>query len=246
MSTENTVLAKLKEINSEASFSVEGRDRVQSSTGETYFYKTTTTLGEQFKGEAESLRLLSIAAPGLAPNLISCHENDNGQTLFISEYLNLGAGGLSQAGYEELAWRLGLEVHQHKSEKGFGFGVPSYCGATRISHGWFENWAECYSNMIGELLSQLKGKGSRYANLCEKGNELRERHVIHPQSKIQFLILIELRGIPPLLGPLHVEPVLLHGDLWVNGNFCVIPTFYLREVVGKCQYEPKDRQTRHF
>lgn len=173
---------------------------VSAASGKRYFYKTTVVAGEQYHGEAESLRLLHTAALGLVPRLVSCQEIEK-QTIFLSEYIDIDRS-LARTDFEELARRLALEVHQCESTNGFGFGIPSYCGATRIAHGWFSSWAECYSNMIEGLLSQLGAQGSRYRALCEKGREL------------------QARAVPVLLGQLPVRPVLLHGDLW-SGNVCL-------------------------
>jgi len=52
--------------------------------------------------------------------------------------------------------------------------------------------------MIGDLLDELANQG-RYEELCSRGEEIREQ------------------VIPKLLGPLKIQPVLLHGDLW-SGN----------------------------
>jgi len=193
-----STLSALKDILDDDSLEFESHDCVASTaSGKRYFYKSTSVSGEQYNGEAESLRLLGSAAPGLAPHLVSCQETGK-DTIFLSEYIDLDRG-LKSKDFDELAKRLALEVHQKESTNGFGFGVPSYCGATRIVHGWYHSWADCYSNMIAELLTQLRTQGSRYQNLCDKGQRLQER------------------AIPVLLGNLSVRPVLLHGDLW-SGN----------------------------
>jgi len=177
--------------------SIVGRDCVISeSSGQKYFFKLTTSGEEQYRGEAKSLELLSKAAPGLSPKPISCRKTDRG-LLFVSEYIDLG-GCLTSVDFGILAKRLALEVHQCRSKDGYGFSIPTCCGATRIEHKWFATWSECYSSMIGDLLSQLQSRG-RYHNLCNKGEELRER------------------AIPALLSSLSIQPILVHGDLW-SGN----------------------------
>jgi len=95
----------------------------------------------------------------------------------ISEYIELEHG--IQDGAKELAKRLATELHESESSQGFGFGLPSYCGATRLAHGWFPSWAECYSSMIGELLAQLRNKGGRFTTLCALGEEMRIKYVHH-------------------------------------------------------------------
>ncbi|KAI0275028.1 fructosamine kinase PKL/CAK/FruK [Gloeopeniophorella convolvens] len=180
--------------------------RVRSSSGNVYFVKTASSAErEQYIGEVESLRALSTAAPGLAPSVLAFgfvdsngDETDSpeGRPYFISEYKDFTS--LTESSGVTLGKRLSTEMHKYKSAKGYGFDVPTFCGATRLRNGWHETWEECYDALIGDLLSTLSTRG-RYSELCQKGQEIRDRVV------------------PTLLGPLHIEPVLLHGDLW-SGN----------------------------
>ncbi|KAF5352641.1 hypothetical protein D9756_005996 [Leucocoprinus leucothites] len=185
----------LKKIDPAAEFS--GRlPKIQSSTGLAYFVKLgSSSEHEQFVGEAQSLEAIGNAAPGLAPKIISYGKDDDGRPFFISEYKDIG--GLSGNAANTLAKRLATELHQYKSLKGFGFSVPTFCGATRQKNGWYETWEQCYDSLIGNLLEGLSKKG--YSNLVKKGEGVREQ------------------VIPKLLGQLNVQPVLLHGDLW-SGN----------------------------
>lgn len=65
-------------------------------------------------------------------------------------------------------------------------------------YSWFDTWQECYDDKISELLDYLRARKT-FTELCEKGEQVRER------------------VIPRLLGPLRIQPALLHGDLW-SGN----------------------------
>ncbi|KAG7099588.1 hypothetical protein E1B28_001418 [Marasmius oreades] len=175
--------------------------KIHSSTsGKTYFVKLgSSTDIEQFNGEAESLKAIDTAAPGLAPKVfLSGTENE--RPYFVSEYKDIGP--LSRASIA-LAKRLATELHVHTSPEGkFGFHVPTYCGATRMKNGWFDTWEECFKEKIGELLEYLEAQGKRnaiYKGLCVRGER----------------VMNEV--IPKLLGPLDIKPVLLHGDLW-SGN----------------------------
>ncbi|KAI0082094.1 Ketosamine-3-kinase [Panus rudis PR-1116 ss-1] len=179
---------------------------VTSSSGRAYFTKIGNPSElEQYVGEAESLKAMYIAAPGLVPELVAFgtidestaeSPSDVGRPYFITEYKDLSS--LTDVAAKSLGKRLATELHQYKSTQGFGFGVPTYCGRTRQANGWYPTWEECYSSLIGGLLDQLEGKG-RYDELCRKGQ------------------LIRQRVIPALLGKLVIQPVLLHGDLW-SGN----------------------------
>lgn len=141
--------------------------KIRSSSGKIYFCKFGQPRDEeQYVGEAESLKAIQIAAPGLAPSVLRSGVNDS-QPYFISEYKELG--NLTEQTSITLAKRLATELHAYKSLKGFGFAVPTYCGATHLKNGWFESWDKCYSAMITDLLSQLRKRGD-YTDLCNKGD----------------------------------------------------------------------------
>lgn len=216
-------LAILRAIRKEepgATVSSSGQSSVESSSGRNYFTKVGSPSDtEQYFGEAESLKAMHIAAPGLAPRVLACatidedtqeSPNDVGRPYFVSEYKNMGS--LTDASAKVLARRLASEMHEYKSTQGFGFGVPTYCGATRLENGWSDTWEECFDKLILGLLTTLERRG-RYTTLCRKGQEVRERYAVGCLGVT--LLTNTHRVIPALLGPLVVEPVLLHGDLWV-------------------------------
>ncbi|KAI6047952.1 Fructosamine/Ketosamine-3-kinase [Pisolithus marmoratus] len=191
---------------------------IKSSTGKRYYAKVGSP-GEkdQYVGEAESLRAIYKAAPGLAPRLLASGtagdhaQSGAGNPFFLSEYIDLG--GLTVQTADLLGERLAKELHTFKSTEGFGFSVPTYCGATRQDNGWFSTWEECFSTMLKNLLQKLPSE-RRYAELLHKGEEVRSRVV------------------PWLLQPLVIEPVLLHGDLWgligklVSRSFLIPSSYY--------------------
>ncbi|KAI6109356.1 Fructosamine/Ketosamine-3-kinase [Pisolithus croceorrhizus] len=176
---------------------------VTSSSGKRYYAKVGSP-GEKdrYAGEAESLRAIYEAAPGLAPRLLASGITGDdtrpgaGNPFFLSEYMDIG--GLTVQTAELLGERLAKELHAFKSPDGFGFAVPTYCGATRQDNGWFSTWEECFSTMIKNLLQKLPSE-RKYVELLNKGEEVRKKVV------------------PWLLRPLVIDPVLLHGDLW-SGN----------------------------
>ncbi|KAI9570238.1 Fructosamine/Ketosamine-3-kinase [Boletus coccyginus] len=158
---------------------------VTSSAGSIYYAKLGNVAeSDQYIGEAESLQAIHNAAPGLAPRLLACGVTSGdsnevaGRPYLLSEYKDMGS--LSE------------------NNNGYGFDIPTYCGATRQENGWFETWEECYSSMIENLLFKLNVRREN-TELIAKGEEVRSR------------------VIPWLLRPLRIEPVLLHGDLW-SGN----------------------------
>ncbi|KAF9454089.1 fructosamine kinase [Macrolepiota fuliginosa MF-IS2] len=189
------LLEKLKSTNPDAVFTG-NMPKIYSSTGENYFVKAgSPSENEQYMGEAQSLEAMGHAAPGLVPKVFSYGADTNGSPYFISEYKNMT--GLTEEAAEILAKRLAVELHQYKSQRGFGFEVPTYCGATRQKNGWHDTWEKCYDALIGNLLEGLSKKG--YEDLVGLGEEVRNS------------------VIPKLLGQLNIQPVLLHGDLW-SGN----------------------------
>jgi protein-ribulosamine 3-kinase len=145
----------------------------QSSSGTRYFAKLgKPSESEQYFGEAESLRAIALAAPGLAPKVFACGA-DSGYNLpyFISEYKDLDP--LTDVAARSLAKRLATELHMYKSTHGFGFEVPTYCGRTRLENGWFDTWEHCFDNLIAGLLSGLRAK-AKYVELVRKGEEVRK------------------------------------------------------------------------
>ncbi|KAH8099258.1 Fructosamine/Ketosamine-3-kinase [Cristinia sonorae] len=180
--------------------------KIRLSTGKTYFFKIGSPgETEQYLGEAQALKEMHIAAPGLAPRLLACglsgkdeHTSHpgGGEPYFVSDYKDMTS--LTESAARKLGLRLATELHAYKSTQGFGFSVPTYCGVTRQDNGWYETWEECYDALIGGLVTRLESRG-RFQDLCSKANSVRKR------------------VIPKLLGPLIIQPVLLHGDLW-SGN----------------------------
>ncbi|KAJ7631122.1 fructosamine kinase PKL/CAK/FruK [Roridomyces roridus] len=175
--------------------------RITSSSGAQYFAKIgEESEAEQYAGEAESLKQIALAAPGLAPHVLATGTHER-RPYMISEYKDLTS--LSDTAARRLGKRLATELHQYKGPNGFGFEVPTYCGATRLENGLFDTWEACYSAMIGDLLSQLEKEGS-FPSLCARGQMVRKE------------------VIPKLLGPLVIQPVLLHGDLWSGNMGCEV------------------------
>ena len=179
------ILKQLGHIELDAQFSG-GLPQVSSSSGKTYYAKTGTPRErEQFVGEAESLRAIALAAPGLAPSLLAFGFVDEkgeeingseGRPFFISEYKDLRP--LTVRSGAVLGKRLATELHNHTSPNGLGYGfaVPTFCGATRLRNGWYETWERCFDVLIGDLLSTLEARGG-YSDLCRRGQDVRLRRV---------------------------------------------------------------------
>lgn len=155
---------------------------VRSSSGKAYFTKIGLAAEkDQFVAEAECLKAMHTAAPGLAPRLIDCgsigeetaeHSSEVGKVFFVSEYKDIGS--LTDESAKRLAKRLASEMHQYKSTMGFGFGVPTFCGRTKQDNGWCDSWEECFDKLLGGLLDKLNARGG-HGELCDKGEKIRQR-----------------------------------------------------------------------
>lgn len=152
---------------------------VTSSAGNKYYAKLGNVAeSDQYIGEVESLKAIHDAAPGLAPSVFASgvvdgdSNNRVGRPYFLSEYKDMGS--LSGKSAELLGERIATELHAFESSRGYGFHVPTYCGATRQENGWFGTWEECYSSMIENLLLKLKGRRGS-TELIAKGEEVRSR-----------------------------------------------------------------------
>lgn len=165
-----------------------------SSSGKSYFAKIgSSSESEQYKGEIESLRHINLAAPNLAPRVLSEGINEEGRPFCISEYKYLAS--LTTTSATKLATRLASELHTYKSDKGFGFDVPTFCGPTRLKNGWFETWEACYDALIGDLLQGLAGRSANKA-LCEKGEAVRRTYVVHLVDIVSAFIIAQ--ALPPV------------------------------------------------
>lgn len=155
---------------------------VRSSSGKGYFTKIgSSSEKDQFNGEAECLKAMHTAAPGIAPLLIECslvdaetaeHNCEVGKPYFVSEYKKMSS--LTDVSAKKLGEKLATEMHQYKSTLGFGFGVPTFCGRTRQDNAWYDTWEECFDKLLGGLLDKLQAQGS-YEDLCNRGEQIRKR-----------------------------------------------------------------------
>ncbi|KAF8349671.1 Fructosamine/Ketosamine-3-kinase [Amanita rubescens] len=161
MPVSGDLLGILKRIEPDADF--EGTlPKVRSSAGNVYYVKIgAKNEKEQYTGEATSLKEITAASPG---------------PYMISEYKEFGY--LIDKTAIQLGKRLATELHAYKSTKGFGFDVPTFCGATRQPNGWHQSWGECFSALLVNLLNQLKARDC-YNELCRKGRLEIEPVLLH-------------------------------------------------------------------
>lgn len=184
------ILKELKRLEPGAQFSGV-LPQVSSSSGKSYYAKAGSSKErEHYVGEAEALKAMALAAPGLAPSLLALKfvnergeetENSGAIPVFISEYKDITT--LTERSGAILGKRLAEELHSCTSSKGYGFEVPTFCGATRLRNGWYETWERCFDTLIGDLLSTLSARGG-HSDLCRKGQDVRTRRV--SESPILF------------------------------------------------------------
>ncbi|KAH8997336.1 fructosamine kinase PKL/CAK/FruK [Lactarius akahatsu] len=202
------LLKQLERIEPGAHFS--GKlPQVFSSSGKSYYAKCGSPREiEQYVGEAESLKAMGSCRSWSSPFFNGEEtESSEGSPFFVSEYREITP--LTERTGAILGRRLATEMHRYTSSKGYGFDVPTFCGATRLRNG-------CVStHSYGILLSTLTER-RKYSELCRKGQDVRTRRVF-PLTLFVGAQAYYCRVIPALLGPLQIKPVLLHGDLW-SGN----------------------------
>jgi len=127
-------------------------------------------------GEAESLRAMYAACPGICPRVFECSVDPTSQKpLFISEYKKIGS--LNKNAAAVLGGMLAdMHMKGQSSNGKFGFEVPTYCGATKMRNGWHSSWGETYDRKIADLLETLEKRGG-YEDLCDLGKQVREKWV---------------------------------------------------------------------
>lgn len=172
-----SLLKALHAIDSTASYSGTV-PLIISSKGAVYYAKSGSSQeSDHYIGEVAALNLMKKAAPSLAPSVLAfghALEGLNEVPYLITEYKDLGP--LSGKATITLAKRLATELHAFKSKEGFGFSVPTFCGATRQANGWFDTWDSCYTALLDGLFQKLASTG-RYAELCRLGRILSSRQV---------------------------------------------------------------------
>ncbi|KAG8983811.1 hypothetical protein FRB90_005724 [Tulasnella sp. 427] len=205
-----SVLSALSSLDPNATYTQAGGPKVKSSKGDIFYVKTGgARYYDQWKGEAESLKAMHAAAPGICPRLIAFGEDEESKQkpYMISEYKEFSS--LSSPSGKNLARRMALELHEPRnSEAGakgkFGFQWPTYCGATRLENGWFDTWDEAYGSLIKTLLDNLRQEGRSYSEICDLGDQV----VVKYTRNVFLFSIMKLTSllIPELL---HSYSVLL-------------------------------------
>lgn len=202
MSVPQLLLEQLQKVESGSIFSGP-LPKITSSKGNAYFGKIgSSSEAEQYAGEVESLKAMGIGAPGLVPRVFAFGVQ-NDRPYFLSEYKDIGT--LTEKAAATLGKRLATELHSYKSTRGFGFGIPTYCGATRLQNGWFDTWEGCFSAMMSDLMGQLRKKG-RFADVCAKADVvIKEYAMLISISVSTTLTHGRFSILPKLLGKFEIK-----------------------------------------
>ncbi|MCA9549633.1 MAG: fructosamine kinase family protein [Myxococcales bacterium] len=169
--------------------------RVDTDQG-AFFVKMHEGEGSMFSAEAAGLTALAEVGTRLViPEVLAHADPAPGKPGFlVLEHLPAGDTTDMAAFGHGLA-----QLHRATSDRGFGFEVDTYCGATRQPNRWCADWLAFYrDHRIGHQLRLLVDAG-RFGADDEKLTD-------------RLMGRLEER----LAGP-EEPPALIHGDLW-SGN----------------------------
>ncbi|TAE61772.1 MAG: fructosamine kinase family protein [Nostocales cyanobacterium] len=158
----------------------------------TYFVKlNTANQGEMFAAEMLGLQQMYETHTIRVPKPV-CWGTTNNSSYLVLEYLNINGG--SHKSWQQMGQNLAA-MHQKISNQGFGWNMNNTIGSTPQINTWKSDWIEFYiENRLGYQFQLARRKGGNFP-LADK--------------------LID--AIPKILANHHVEPALVHGDLW-GGN----------------------------
>nr|WP_222620655.1 fructosamine kinase family protein [Sphaerospermopsis sp. LEGE 00249] len=158
----------------------------------TYFVKLNkATQGEMFAAEMLGLQQMYETKTIRVPKPV-CWGNTNNSSYIVLEWLEMNGG--NNKSWQQMGRNL-AEMHKTISKKGCGWDLNNTIGSTPQINTWKSDWIEFYTeHRLGYQFQLAKRKGGRFP-LAEK----------------------LLAAIPELLANHHVEPALVHGDLW-GGN----------------------------
>ena len=161
------------------------------------------------EGEYESMLLIYKTAPAFAPQPLTwgtCTDPDLHFLLFSFHELQKGLPSIDRLTYAV------AQLHNVNAKaapcledkrKRFGFHITTYNGTLAQDNTWTETWEEFYSRGMKRML-QL------------------EKEARSPSEELEAISgpFLE-KVIPRLLRPLEtdgrsIEPVLIHGDLWIG------------------------------
>lgn len=158
----------------------------------TYFVKLNqASYGEMFAAEMLGLQQMYETNTIRVPKPV-CWGNTNNSSYIVLEWLEMSDG--NSKSWQQMGRNLAI-MHKTISNKGFGWDINNTIGSTPQINTWKSDWIEFYTeHRLGYQFQLARRRGGRFP-LEEK----------------------LLASIPELLADHHVEPALVHGDLW-GGN----------------------------
>ncbi len=148
-----------------------------------------------FSIEADGLTRLTEAKSGLRVPMVIAHQDSIGSQpgFLVLEFIESGP---KAADFDERFGRGLAQLHKQSHEKGFGYPMDTYCGATCQPNEFNNSWVEFYGqHRLGYLLNKLRSELSK------------------SQQKLSQSFFERL----PQLLDASQPPSLIHGDLW-SGN----------------------------
>ena len=181
MGIDPVILDLLRKAQLQGPFEQAGHNRViDRSSGRAYFVKLGRNV-DQIKGEAESLRALYRAAPGLVPSVVACESVQDGRkAAFVSEYLDMSRSTVSVS--EKLAGRMASELHNSENPNAlsidgmYGFPCATHCGDTEQDNSPDKSWLVFF-------------RDQRIRSLCSRIHDPKVRRIQNMFTQASFLII---------------------------------------------------------
>ncbi|KAL4963062.1 Fructosamine kinase-domain-containing protein [Aspergillus stella-maris] len=179
--------------------------RLPDGSRKRYFLKVASGRGAQslVKGEYHSASAIEAVVSDFVPSPVGYGEYHNGESqvyFFLGNFhdFDLRTPPDPETFSEKIAQ---LHLNSKSPTGKFGFPVTTVCGVFERTVKWEESWAECYANLLSDVIrydKETNGPWPEFEAACDR--------------TVNFVI-------PRLLGALQsdgrsIEPVLIHGDLW--------------------------------
>ncbi|KAK8053948.1 aldo/keto reductase [Apiospora saccharicola] len=183
----------------------------EDGSTESYFMKVSKGLHgrESLKGEFESTSAIYAITPQFCPKPIAwgTFESDPDSHFYICKFYDFVEDELPAP--KAFGASLAKLHSSHTSPSGqFGFHVVTYNGDLPQDNSWSESWEAFFLNGVQHVLRIREQRGGKCSELDDLLPDMFEK------------------VIPRLLRPLetggnHIEPSLVHGDLWC-GNAAMV------------------------
>ncbi|WP_177176091.1 fructosamine kinase family protein [Trichormus sp. NMC-1] len=163
----------------------------------TYFVKLNqASQATMFEAEMLGLQQMHHTNTILVPQPL-CWGTANNSSYIVLQWLEMRDS--DSKSWQEMGRKLAA-MHKVTSQKGFGWDMNNTIGSTPQINTWTDNWAEFYTKYRLSYQFQLATRRGGSFPL---------------QDKL-------LAAIPELLADHHLQPSLVHGDLWGGNAGCTV------------------------